>query len=199
MRRASEPRTRRRGTQRGSCTLTSERWRSSLDRDEFTDRVRAIGDLLAAGECYQVNLTRRLTCDRPVDPVALFAVLRGREPGALRRARTARRHRGGLGFAGVLPPLGRFPRGNPAGQGNRADCRRARIQRQGSGRERHDRRPRPQRSRARERAGFGRRSRSVPRRGTPGPVPPRQHGARPSTRRTSDPPICCGPRFRPRR
>ncbi|MGZ8764279.1 MAG: anthranilate synthase component I family protein [Acidimicrobiia bacterium] len=51
------------------------RWWSSLDRDAFADRVRVIRELLVAGECYQVNLTRRLTCDRPADPVALFAAL----------------------------------------------------------------------------------------------------------------------------
>lgn len=59
---------------------TLETWHSSLDRDEFADRVRTIGALLAAGECYQVNLTRQLTCDRPTDPVALFAALTAENP-----------------------------------------------------------------------------------------------------------------------
>jgi para-aminobenzoate synthetase component 1 len=53
-------------------------WTSSLDRDGFTDRVREIRRLLEAGECYQVNLTRRLTSPHALDPVELFARL-GRE------------------------------------------------------------------------------------------------------------------------
>ena len=55
-------------------------WSSSLDRDGFADRVRDIGLLLTAGECYQVNLTRRLTCERPADPIALFATLAAENP-----------------------------------------------------------------------------------------------------------------------
>lgn len=55
-------------------------WQSSLTRPEFAERVRAIGDLLAAGECYQVNLTRQLVCDTPADPIALFATLATQNP-----------------------------------------------------------------------------------------------------------------------
>jgi para-aminobenzoate synthetase component I len=55
-------------------------WRSSLSRSEHAERVAAIKELLAAGDCYQVNLTRRLTLDEPVDPVALFAAVHGRHP-----------------------------------------------------------------------------------------------------------------------
>jgi para-aminobenzoate synthetase component 1 len=51
------------------------RWRSGLERDAFADRVEAVLDLLRAGECYQVNLTRRLTCDVALDPVALHGAL----------------------------------------------------------------------------------------------------------------------------
>ena len=47
-------------------------WRSSLDRPAFEARVASILELLRAGECYQVNLTRRLTHDGAVDPVLLF-------------------------------------------------------------------------------------------------------------------------------
>jgi para-aminobenzoate synthetase component 1 len=50
-------------------------WRSSLSRDDYADRVREILELLAAGECYQVNLTRRLTCDHALDPVGLYRAL----------------------------------------------------------------------------------------------------------------------------
>jgi para-aminobenzoate synthetase component 1 len=55
--------------------ITSGEWRSSLDHDAWCARVDAVLDLLRAGECYQVNLTRRLTCDRALDPVALYRAL----------------------------------------------------------------------------------------------------------------------------
>jgi para-aminobenzoate synthetase component 1 len=38
-----------------------ERWRSSLDHDAFCAGVGAIHDAIAAGDVYQVNLTRRLS------------------------------------------------------------------------------------------------------------------------------------------
>ncbi|HXY92231.1 MAG TPA: anthranilate synthase component I family protein [Acidimicrobiia bacterium] len=50
-------------------------WRSSLDRDGFEHRVAAVLDLLRAGECYQVNLTRRLVHDSPHDAVAIYSAL----------------------------------------------------------------------------------------------------------------------------
>jgi para-aminobenzoate synthetase component 1 len=51
------------------------RWHSSLDRAEFEERVAAILEHIGAGDCYQVNLTRRLTCEQPADPVGLFSAL----------------------------------------------------------------------------------------------------------------------------
>ncbi len=60
--------------------VASGGWHSSLDRDAYGDRVDAILELLRAGECYQVNLTRRLTCDRALDPVALYATLARTHP-----------------------------------------------------------------------------------------------------------------------
>jgi para-aminobenzoate synthetase component 1 len=56
------------------------RWHSSLARDEYEARVAEVLRLLAAGECYQVNVTRRLMCDRALDPVRLFGVLAARHP-----------------------------------------------------------------------------------------------------------------------
>lgn len=50
-------------------------WRSSLSQEEFERSVRAAQAFITAGDCYQVNLTRRLTCDQPADPIALFAAL----------------------------------------------------------------------------------------------------------------------------
>jgi para-aminobenzoate synthetase component 1 len=54
--------------------------RSSLDQDEFETGVRAIVELIEAGDCYQVNLTRQLTWDRPVESGGLFAELCARSP-----------------------------------------------------------------------------------------------------------------------
>jgi para-aminobenzoate synthetase component 1 len=50
-------------------------WSSSLDRAAWHDAVGHIQRHLRAGDCYQVNLTRRLTCDGTPDPLALFAAL----------------------------------------------------------------------------------------------------------------------------
>lgn len=55
-------------------------WRTSLDRTAWEERVRRALDHIAAGDCYQVNLTRRLTCERAADPAALFAALARRNP-----------------------------------------------------------------------------------------------------------------------
>jgi para-aminobenzoate synthetase component 1 len=51
------------------------RGKSSLDPHEHAALVARIHELLAAGECYQVNLTRRLTFDAAADPDALFTAL----------------------------------------------------------------------------------------------------------------------------
>ena len=48
---------------------------SSLDEDAYGTRVQSIIELLEAGDCYQVNLTRRLEWNRAADPLALFAAL----------------------------------------------------------------------------------------------------------------------------
>lgn len=53
---------------------------SSLDRDDYAARVERIVDHIEAGDCYQVNLTRRLAWDRPVDPFALFGALATQNP-----------------------------------------------------------------------------------------------------------------------
>jgi para-aminobenzoate synthetase component 1 len=49
--------------------------RSSLTREEHAARVEAVHALLRAGECYQVNLTRRLEFDHTADPFALLGAL----------------------------------------------------------------------------------------------------------------------------
>jgi para-aminobenzoate synthetase component I len=55
-------------------------WTSSLERPEFEAGVRTIVGHIEAGDCYQVNLTRRLTCDRGADPVALWCALESGNP-----------------------------------------------------------------------------------------------------------------------
>jgi para-aminobenzoate synthetase component I len=55
-------------------------WESSLDRREHAAAVDAILELLADGECYQVNLTRRLRAPVASDPVRLFSALHHANP-----------------------------------------------------------------------------------------------------------------------
>ena len=50
-------------------------WSSDFSQEEFEERVREVVRLIEAGECYQVNLSRRLSCPRRAEPVALFAAL----------------------------------------------------------------------------------------------------------------------------
>ena len=54
--------------------LTSA-WMSSLDRATYGRAVETILELLDAGECYQVNLTRRLQAAEAADPVGLYLAL----------------------------------------------------------------------------------------------------------------------------
>lgn len=46
---------------------TADSWSSSLTQSEFSDRVTLIRDAIAAGDVYQVNLTRRLSAPLPHD------------------------------------------------------------------------------------------------------------------------------------
>ena len=57
-------------------------WASSLDRPAFSDGVRAIRHAIAAGDVYQVNLTRRLSAPLPpdADVAALGAALADGNP-----------------------------------------------------------------------------------------------------------------------
>src|SRR5262249_42407581 len=56
------------------------RWCTSLDQAEFEQRVAKIREHIGAGDCYQVNLTRRLTTTRAIDPVGLFDALERANP-----------------------------------------------------------------------------------------------------------------------
>ena len=53
---------------------------SSLSRQEHAAAVAAVQHHLRAGDCYQVNVTRRLSTPRRADPLALFAALAARNP-----------------------------------------------------------------------------------------------------------------------
>ena len=61
---------------------TARSWSSSLDRTAYCDGVRAIRDLIGAGEVYQVNLCRILSAPLPVgaDVAALGAALAAGNP-----------------------------------------------------------------------------------------------------------------------
>lgn len=55
-------------------------WRSSLDRGAWETAVGRVLEHLRAGDCYQVNLTRRLETDDVPDPASLFRALVARNP-----------------------------------------------------------------------------------------------------------------------
>jgi para-aminobenzoate synthetase component 1 len=59
-----------------------DEWSSSLDAEAFGDRVESIREAIAAGDVYQVNLTRRLTAPLPADAsmLALGAALAAGNP-----------------------------------------------------------------------------------------------------------------------
>jgi para-aminobenzoate synthetase component 1 len=62
-------------TRPGAAGLGLAPFASSLDRAAFEAGVAEIVDLVRAGQCYQVNLTRRLTSESAADPLALFGAL----------------------------------------------------------------------------------------------------------------------------
>jgi para-aminobenzoate synthetase component 1 len=86
LRRAGEaPRGAGRPTPRaGEGRTPAAAWSTSLGREAFIDAVRDLRDHILAGDCYQVNLTRRLRRPLPADPSshgpALFAVLAAHHP-----------------------------------------------------------------------------------------------------------------------
>jgi para-aminobenzoate synthetase component I len=52
----------------------------SITRDEFLQSVRKVKDYIAAGDCYQVNLSHRLSVDWPGTPWELYQRLRQASP-----------------------------------------------------------------------------------------------------------------------
>ncbi len=55
-------------------------WASSMDRVDHAAACAHVFELLDAGECYQVNITRRLTSPGPADPIALYDALERANP-----------------------------------------------------------------------------------------------------------------------
>ena len=78
-------------------------WGSSLTFDAYAMRVSAIRDAIAAGDVYQVNLTRRLSAPLPpsADVAALGAALQGGNPAP--HAATVRIPAAGLHVASASP------------------------------------------------------------------------------------------------
>jgi para-aminobenzoate synthetase component 1 len=56
------------------------RWDSSLDREQYEAAVGRVLEHLVAGDCYQVNLTRRLRTSGAADPIELFGALARTNP-----------------------------------------------------------------------------------------------------------------------
>jgi len=67
---------------RGWLGPRPDAWTTTLDRAAFEDGVRTIRDAIAAGDVYQVNLTRRLSAPLPADAdvLALGTALAGGNP-----------------------------------------------------------------------------------------------------------------------
>ena len=178
-----------------------DQWTSSLDRDGFERAVTAIRDSIAAGDVYQVNLTRRLTAALPgaADPVALAARLAVEHPAPF--AATVALPERDLWVVSASPErfLGRRGRTGAlvAHQGHRGRGRR--LPAEGPGRERDDRRPRAQRPRSGLRLRLDHGARAAGHRGPPRARPPRQHGRGAARRRSHAGPTCSRPPSRPAR
>ena len=103
-------------------------WTTSLDRAQFTDGCHDDPGEIAAGDVYQVNLTRRLTRTtapphrgqrRSHDIAALGAALaEGTRPPTRRWCAYLARRRGGQRFAGTLPLTAKAGRHVVADQGH---------------------------------------------------------------------------------
>ncbi len=161
--------------------LTSA-WTSSFDRASYGHAVDTILELLDAGECYQVNLTRRLESAAAVDPVGLYLALDRWNPAPHAALCTFGPHLPALAVVSASPELflrvdGRRVVTRPI-KGTAADRATLRIEREGPRRERDDRRPRAQRPRPRLRVRLDHGAGAVRDRIAPRPPPPREHGGR---------------------
>jgi para-aminobenzoate synthetase component 1 len=89
----------------GTETVQLGAGRSSLSRAEHAARVEAIHALLRDGECYQVNLTRRLQFDAAPDPRALFGALADGNPAPYAALCSFGDALPGVGLASASPEL----------------------------------------------------------------------------------------------
>lgn len=89
----------------GTKTVQLGAGQSSLSRAEHAARVEAIHGLLRDGECYQVNLTRRLQFDVAPDPRALFGALAHGNPAPYAALCTFGDALPGIGVASASPEL----------------------------------------------------------------------------------------------
>jgi para-aminobenzoate synthetase component I len=94
-----------------------ESWTSSLDRDEHAAACEKVLELLRAGECYQVNVTRRLTAAGAPDPIALYDALARINPAPHAALVTLGAARPGFTIVSASPEL--FLRIEPGADGAR--------------------------------------------------------------------------------
>ena len=65
---------------RERCDVGVTEWSTSLDRAAHAAAVAEVLEHVRAGDCYQVNLTRRLRAEARANPAALFNALSGISP-----------------------------------------------------------------------------------------------------------------------
>ena len=100
-----------------------ESWVSSLDQVDHAAACAGVLELLRAGECYQVNVTRRLTAAGAPDPIALYDALTRVNPSPHASLCTfpAESPQGDLAIVSASPEL--FLRIDPADGGRRIESR----------------------------------------------------------------------------
>jgi para-aminobenzoate synthetase component 1 len=87
-------------------------WTSSLDRVDHAAACARVLELLRAGECYQVNVTRRLTSAHAPDPISLYDALTRANPAPHAALLMLGAVRPGLAIVSASPEL--FLRIDPA-------------------------------------------------------------------------------------
>jgi para-aminobenzoate synthetase / 4-amino-4-deoxychorismate lyase len=63
-----------------SAHFETSHWKPSLDREQFTRGIASIRDLIAAGDCYQVNFTMRQSFSFSGCPRSFFSAVCRRQP-----------------------------------------------------------------------------------------------------------------------
>lgn len=60
--------------------VVETQWQTSIERDDYCAKVEQVRELLAAGQCYQINLTRQIYTRDPVGHESLFYSLISQSP-----------------------------------------------------------------------------------------------------------------------